>query len=188
MRDCQPGRGLVLRLGARQRRAGGVADRVRSRRPGTFGTADRGSADSDRVPQRAGGIAMADFTAGLLAAIAALAGLLGRGPERRAAASRSRCWGWPRRPGAAVRLGRVARPERGGAAVGDAVTSSPQSQRRGRRARALLPGVRRGGWVLRSRLPEQRQRAAARPCSESRILGWPTPRRLRPARRSASGG
>ncbi len=33
---------------------------------------------SDSVPQRAGGIAMADFTAGLLAAIAALAGLVGR--------------------------------------------------------------------------------------------------------------
>ncbi len=33
---------------------------------------------ADRVPQRAGGIAMADFTAGLLAAIAALAGLLAR--------------------------------------------------------------------------------------------------------------
>ena len=32
----------------------------------------------DAVPQRAGGIAMADFTAGLLAAIAVLAGLLGR--------------------------------------------------------------------------------------------------------------
>ena len=37
-----------------------------------------GARDSDRVPQRAGGIAMADFTAGLLAAIAVLAGLLGR--------------------------------------------------------------------------------------------------------------
>ena len=37
--------------------------------------------DSDPVPQRAGGIAMADFTAGLLAAIAALAGLAGRRPE-----------------------------------------------------------------------------------------------------------
>jgi crotonobetainyl-CoA:carnitine CoA-transferase CaiB-like acyl-CoA transferase len=37
--------------------------------------------DSDPVPQRAGGIAMADFTAGLLAAVAALAGLAGRRPE-----------------------------------------------------------------------------------------------------------
>ncbi|MGO9883938.1 MAG: CaiB/BaiF CoA transferase family protein [Solirubrobacteraceae bacterium] len=35
---------------------------------------------SDPVPQRAGGIAIADFTAGMLAAIAALAGLVGRGP------------------------------------------------------------------------------------------------------------
>src|SRR5205823_1836865 len=34
---------------------------------------------ADAVPQRAGGIAMADFTAGLLAAIAALAGLVARG-------------------------------------------------------------------------------------------------------------
>ena len=34
---------------------------------------------SDSVPERAGGIAMADFTAGLLAAIAVLSGLLGRG-------------------------------------------------------------------------------------------------------------
>ncbi len=34
--------------------------------------------DSGPVPQRAGGIAMADFTAGLLAAIAVLAGLAGR--------------------------------------------------------------------------------------------------------------
>jgi crotonobetainyl-CoA:carnitine CoA-transferase CaiB-like acyl-CoA transferase len=33
---------------------------------------------SDSVPERAGGIAMADFTAGLLAAIAVLGGLLGR--------------------------------------------------------------------------------------------------------------
>jgi crotonobetainyl-CoA:carnitine CoA-transferase CaiB-like acyl-CoA transferase len=33
---------------------------------------------SDSVPERAGGIAMADFTAGLLAAIAVLSGLLGR--------------------------------------------------------------------------------------------------------------
>jgi len=40
-----------------------------------------GARDSDRVPQRAGGIAMADFTAGLLAAIAVLAGLLGRGRD-----------------------------------------------------------------------------------------------------------
>jgi crotonobetainyl-CoA:carnitine CoA-transferase CaiB-like acyl-CoA transferase len=39
---------------------------------------------SDVVPQRAGGIAMSDFTAGLLAAIAALAGLLARGNEGRA--------------------------------------------------------------------------------------------------------
>ncbi|HWD65155.1 MAG TPA: CoA transferase [Solirubrobacteraceae bacterium] len=38
---------------------------------------------ADSVPQRAGGIAMADFTAGLLAAIAVLGGLLGR--ERAAA-------------------------------------------------------------------------------------------------------
>jgi crotonobetainyl-CoA:carnitine CoA-transferase CaiB-like acyl-CoA transferase len=38
---------------------------------------------ADTVPQRAGGIAMADFTAGLLAAIAVLAGLIGR--ERAAA-------------------------------------------------------------------------------------------------------
>jgi crotonobetainyl-CoA:carnitine CoA-transferase CaiB-like acyl-CoA transferase len=36
---------------------------------------------SDSVPQRAGGIAMADFTAGMLVAIAALAGLAGRRPE-----------------------------------------------------------------------------------------------------------
>jgi crotonobetainyl-CoA:carnitine CoA-transferase CaiB-like acyl-CoA transferase len=36
---------------------------------------------SESVPQRAGGIAMADFTAGLLAAIAALAGLLARGRD-----------------------------------------------------------------------------------------------------------
>lgn len=34
---------------------------------------------ADPVPQRAGGIAMADFTAGLLAAIAVLGGLVGRG-------------------------------------------------------------------------------------------------------------
>jgi len=36
---------------------------------------------SDAVPRRAGGIAMADFTAGLLAAIAVLAGLVGRRPD-----------------------------------------------------------------------------------------------------------
>jgi crotonobetainyl-CoA:carnitine CoA-transferase CaiB-like acyl-CoA transferase len=35
---------------------------------------------SDQVPQRAGGIAMADFTAGMLATVAVLAGLLGRTP------------------------------------------------------------------------------------------------------------
>ncbi len=35
--------------------------------------------DSDSVPERAGGIAMADFTAGLLAAVAVLGGLVGRG-------------------------------------------------------------------------------------------------------------
>ena len=35
---------------------------------------------ADPVPQRAGGIAMADFTAGLLATIAVLGGLIGRGP------------------------------------------------------------------------------------------------------------
>jgi crotonobetainyl-CoA:carnitine CoA-transferase CaiB-like acyl-CoA transferase len=40
-----------------------------------------GARESDRVPQRAGGIAMADFTAGLLAAIAVLAGLVGRGRD-----------------------------------------------------------------------------------------------------------
>jgi len=37
--------------------------------------------ESDVVPRRAGGIAMADFTAGLLAAIAALAGLVSRGRD-----------------------------------------------------------------------------------------------------------
>jgi crotonobetainyl-CoA:carnitine CoA-transferase CaiB-like acyl-CoA transferase len=37
---------------------------------------------SDAVPKRAGGIAMADFTAGLLAAIAVLAGLVARGRRR----------------------------------------------------------------------------------------------------------
>jgi crotonobetainyl-CoA:carnitine CoA-transferase CaiB-like acyl-CoA transferase len=37
-----------------------------------------GARPSDPVPQRAGGIAMADFTAGMLAAIAVLAGLAGR--------------------------------------------------------------------------------------------------------------
>ncbi len=36
---------------------------------------------SDPVPQRAGGVAMADFTAGLLAAIAVLAGLVARGSD-----------------------------------------------------------------------------------------------------------
>jgi crotonobetainyl-CoA:carnitine CoA-transferase CaiB-like acyl-CoA transferase len=36
----------------------------------------------EAVPRRAGGIAMADFTAGLLAAIAVLAGLLARGRDR----------------------------------------------------------------------------------------------------------
>lgn len=39
---------------------------------------------SDPVPQRAGGIAMADFTAGMLAAIAILAGLAGRRRDRAA--------------------------------------------------------------------------------------------------------
>ena len=37
---------------------------------------------SDAVPKRAGGIAMADFTAGLLAAVAVLAGLVARGGKR----------------------------------------------------------------------------------------------------------
>jgi crotonobetainyl-CoA:carnitine CoA-transferase CaiB-like acyl-CoA transferase len=37
--------------------------------------------EADPVPQRAGGIAMADLTAGLLAAIAVLAGLVGRGRD-----------------------------------------------------------------------------------------------------------
>jgi crotonobetainyl-CoA:carnitine CoA-transferase CaiB-like acyl-CoA transferase len=37
-----------------------------------------GAEDADGPPQRAGGIAMADFTAGLLAAVAVLAGLVGR--------------------------------------------------------------------------------------------------------------
>jgi crotonobetainyl-CoA:carnitine CoA-transferase CaiB-like acyl-CoA transferase len=37
---------------------------------------------SDSVPERAGGIAMADFTAGLLAAIAVLGGLLGRARDQ----------------------------------------------------------------------------------------------------------
>jgi crotonobetainyl-CoA:carnitine CoA-transferase CaiB-like acyl-CoA transferase len=37
-----------------------------------------GAQDADAPPQRAGGIAMADFTAGLLAAVAVLAGLVGR--------------------------------------------------------------------------------------------------------------
>jgi crotonobetainyl-CoA:carnitine CoA-transferase CaiB-like acyl-CoA transferase len=36
---------------------------------------------TEEVPQRAGGIAMVDFTAGLLAAIAVLAGLVGRSPD-----------------------------------------------------------------------------------------------------------
>jgi crotonobetainyl-CoA:carnitine CoA-transferase CaiB-like acyl-CoA transferase len=40
-----------------------------------------GAHGSDSVPQRAGGIAMADFTAGLLAAIAVLAGLVARGAD-----------------------------------------------------------------------------------------------------------
>jgi crotonobetainyl-CoA:carnitine CoA-transferase CaiB-like acyl-CoA transferase len=40
-----------------------------------------GSQDRDAPPQRAGGIAIADFTAGLLAAIAVLAGLVGRSSE-----------------------------------------------------------------------------------------------------------
>jgi crotonobetainyl-CoA:carnitine CoA-transferase CaiB-like acyl-CoA transferase len=39
----------------------------------------------DEIPRRAGGIAMADFTAGLLAAISLLAGLVGRGEHRDAA-------------------------------------------------------------------------------------------------------
>jgi crotonobetainyl-CoA:carnitine CoA-transferase CaiB-like acyl-CoA transferase len=41
-----------------------------------------GAQGSGSVPQRAGGIAMADFTAGLLAVIAVLAGLAERGRER----------------------------------------------------------------------------------------------------------
>ena len=40
-----------------------------------------GAHAADAVPQRAGGIAIADFTAGLLAAVAALAGLIARGRD-----------------------------------------------------------------------------------------------------------
>ena len=77
---------------------------------------------SDPVPQRAGGIAMADFTAGLLAAIAALAGLVGSratapGVSRSpclAPRSRSRRSGSSRvettRPGGACRPGRRRSP------------------------------------------------------------------------------
>ena len=65
------------------------------------------------VPQRAGGIAMADFTAGLLATIAVLTGLLGRerrdgAPGSRGLAARGRAGG----PGTEVRLGREARSSR----------------------------------------------------------------------------
>lgn len=50
-----------------------------------------GAHEADAVPQRAGGIAMADFTAGLLAAVGALAGLVARGrtPADRAQADRA---------------------------------------------------------------------------------------------------
>ena len=41
-----------------------------------------GAQESDSIPRRAGGIAMADFTAGLLAVIAVLAGLVERGRDR----------------------------------------------------------------------------------------------------------
>ena len=72
----QPARGLVLRVGAGQRRPRGCGDRVRSRGAGAVGLLLANAVLRARCPQRAGGIAMADFTAGLLAAIAVLAGLL----------------------------------------------------------------------------------------------------------------
>ena len=66
----------------------------------------------DPVPRRTGGLALADFTAGLLAALSVAAGLLGRGEQRcrgRGVAARRRA----RAPGAALRGGgRPRRPAR----------------------------------------------------------------------------
>ena len=84
----------------------------------------------DTVPRRTGGLALADFTAGLLAALSVTAGLLGRdddapgdgglaaGRGTRAPGTALRVGGWDRRRGgAALRLGVIRRPPGAGAAA-----------------------------------------------------------------------
>ena len=128
---------------------------------------------------------MADFTAGLLAAIAVLAGLLGRGHDgapglevsllgaalavQTQASSRSRrstarrASSAPAGPAVAHRRSRAAGP------------GAP----RGRQPRALLPRVRRRRWLLRARLPARAPaRGRRRPAGARRPVGRPTPRRL----------
>ena len=81
----QPARRLVRGVGARaatgRRRSSPRSTSSRRRCSGLL-LAD--ARPGDEIPRRAGGIAMADFTAGLLAAVSILAGLVGRAARRAA--------------------------------------------------------------------------------------------------------
>ena len=79
-----------VRLGVRKRRSGLEPARLRPDRPGAVGPPARRPAARRRRPAAPGGLALADFTAGLLAALAVTAGLLGRDDGR--GAGGLRCW------------------------------------------------------------------------------------------------
>ena len=117
----------------------------------------------DAVPRRTGGLALADFTAGLLAALAVTAGLLGRG-ERAPDLEVSLL-------GAALALQaqRFVEVERSAATPAEAPTSPPRARpaapssrrspvraARAGGARPLLPRPRLRRRLHRARLPQQR--------------------------------
>ena len=118
----------------------------------------------DPVPRRTGGLALADFTAGLLAALAVAAGPARPRRERPGARGVAAGRG-ARAPGAAVRGGgRPRRAARGPAVrgrLGPRAAGRPGGVARG--ARPLLPRARLRRRLHRARLPQRR--AAACRCA-----------------------
>ena len=215
--NCLPERAHEFGLDARERARGEPALRdrvrlgVRKRRPGLgppaydlIGQALSGLllADprpGDTVPRRTGGLALADFTAGLLAALAVTAGLLGRGeraPELEVSLLGAALALQAQRFVAvealdARRLAEGADPPPGESAS-PAAPSSRRARPRGRRprgARPLLPRPRVRGRLRRARVPQR----PASGCAGLRAARARGPVRRQPAgrargrRRSASG-
>ena len=117
-----------------------------------------GARPGDEIPRRAGGIAMADFTAGLLAAISLLAGLVGRreaAPGIEVSLLGAALAVQAQRFVAVEAVDGAPRPPRAEPATRARPRRAGRARARLRGARALLPRLPRGRRLLRAHVPER---------------------------------